>query len=242
MRKAFLCMLSFVLVFAVFLPVGYAEPEDTIITITFINNSDITISEFYGAHETKHTNFGPYRNSKRIRPGETDEIRFTAEELASDSLWWIRLGLSSPKRTAYKDWHKFDLSAIKETGIINFVNVEGTSTYAILAGKKDFFHMSNTTSFNILSLHLFPSGSEYGENRLEQSFLPGEVLKISMGYEEVMQDTAWALRIGVDNESETTYFTLENFPIEKLTGCECVILKPYKDSISFSYSKIPLAD
>ncbi|MBQ3168239.1 MAG: hypothetical protein IJB99_00610, partial [Clostridia bacterium] len=76
----------------------------------------------------------------------------------------------------------------------------------------------------------------------EQSFLPGEVLKISMGYEEVMQDTAWALRIGVENESETTYFTLENFPIEKLTGCECVILKPYKDSISFSYSKIPLAD
>lgn len=237
MRKAFLCILSFILVIAVFLPVGCAETE---VTIKFFNNSDITISEFYIAPEDEHTIFGKYRNNKRIKPGESDELHFTAEELASETLWWVRLGLVSPTRTAYKNWHNFDFSDIIESGIINFVNVEGTSTYAILAGKKNFFHLTNITSFNIVSLHLFPSGSESDLNRLEKPFLPGEALQIRMDSEEVMQNTTWDLRIGVEEGAGTTYYTLENFPIENLTGCECVILKPFKNTISFSYSNDPV--
>ena len=241
MRKAFFRMLFFILILAIGLPIGYAESGDEKTTITFVNKSGASISEIYIAPESK-AYFGAAKNNRWLKTEESIDLLFSADELSTTTEWKVNIGILRSGRISYINLNKVDFSLFTETGIANFIYNTETKSYELRTGKKDFFTMSNTTSYNIVSLFLFPSGSENGSNRLMKPFLPGETLQIRMDYEEIIEDTSWNLRIGVEEELGVTYFTLKDFPIEKLTGCECVILKPYKDSISFSYSKIPLAD
>lgn len=209
--------------------------------LVFINRTGASIAEFYFASESS-AKLGACRNPEWIKADGEITLTFKESEIAEGAYFKARIGVYRSGKVQYVNFDKIDLLPMLETGFAVFMpEKEGSTVISLLPAKKEFFHFSNTTTFTINSIALVPSGSSAPQdNRLNAPLLPGETVKIQMTYEEVMQDTMWNLRMGIDKDGEITYFTLQSFPLDKLTGCECVILKPYKDSCSFHYSNDPI--
>lgn len=237
LKSIFSVALIFVLSLSVFAGIGEEAAGKEII---IVNRTGFNIAEFYLTSESNPT-LGPLRNRTWIKNGESIVFSLTNEDLEI-SAWKARIGVSRGGKVVYTTFNNVDLIPMLESGYANFIpEEEGSVEFLFEATKKEFFYLSNTTDFTITDIYLMPSESEEEPvNRLEKPLLPGELIRIQLSYEEVMEETAWNLRLGAEEDGSTTFFTLKNFPIEKLTGCECVILKPYKDSMSFYYSKEPL--
>ena len=236
LKCVFSAALIFVFCLSVFAGIGEEAKGKEIV---IVNRTGFSIAEFYLTYESNPT-LGPLRNRTWIKNGESVVFSLTAEDLEI-SAWKARIGVSRGGKVVYSTFNNVDLAPMLESGYAAFIPEEGSVQFLFEATKKEFFYLSNTTDFTITDLYLMPSEFE-GEpvNRLEKPLLPGELVLIQLSYEEVKEDTVWNLRLGVEEDGSTTFFTLQKFPLEKLTGCECVILKPYKDSMSFYYSKEPL--
>lgn len=237
LKCVFSAALIFVLCLSVFAGIGEEAKGKEIV---IVNRTGFSIAEFYLTYESNPT-LGPLRNRTWIKNGESVVFSLTAEDLEI-SAWKARIGVSRGGKVVYSTFNNVDLAPMLESGYANFIpEEEGSVKFLFEATKKEFFYLSNTTDFTIKEIYLMPTDSGMdSENRLEKPLMSGELIKISLSYEEVKQETTWNLRLGVEEDGTITYFTLQNFPLEKLTGCECVILKPYKDSMSFYYSKEPL--
>ncbi len=233
------CILSLALILMFILPAVSENEAAAGKDIIIVNRTGASIAEFYFTNES-NAKWGALKNKAWIKADEEIVLSFTADELAQ--VWKARIGVSRAGKVTYYTFNNIDLAPMAETGYASFMPKEEGSTAVIFeATKKEFFYLSNTTDFTISEVFLMPSGTVSNQaNRLEKPLLPGELVQIRMSYEELLQETNWNLRLGIDEGDSTTYFTLQNFPIEKLTGCECVVLKPYKDSMSFYYSKDPI--
>ena len=243
MRRFFLSIFCFALIAVLSLaPAACAEGE-TDKTLTFINRTGYSICEFYVAPESAKS-WGSIKNAEWIKSEEQIEVTFTAEQLASEAEWKVRIGVYRAGKVAFTNFNHVDLASLLETGIAGFMpEKEGSTVINLLPCKKEFFYFSNTTDFIIESIFLMPS--EIGvsnENRLEKPLQPGEYAKIKLTYDEVMMEGMWNFRMGINKGGTITYFTLQEFPLSKLTDCECVVLKPYKDSCSFHYSNEPFEE
>ncbi len=233
------CILSLALILMFILPAVSETAEEAPKDIVFVNRTGASIAEFYFTAES-NAKWGGLKNTVWIKADEEVVLSFTADELAQ--AWKARIGVSRAGKVTYYTFNNIDLAPMAETGYASFMpKEEGSNSVILEATKKEFFYLSNTTDFTISEVFLMPSGTVSNQvNRLEKPLLPGDLVQIRMSYEELLQETNWNLRLGIDDNGSTTYFTLQNFPIEKLTGCECVVLKPYKDSMSFYYSKDPI--
>lgn len=210
--------------------------EETEKEIVFVNRTGSSIAEFYFAPESS-ARWGALVNSEWIKTGTEVKRTFTAEEL-TETVWKARIGVYHGGKIDYFTFNNVDLAGMLETGFANFLpESENKYVYVLEAAKKEFFAFSNTTDFTITSLQLAPVDAEIAqtENRLSEPLKPEQEIEIRMPYEEVMMETTWSLRLGAEKDGSVTYFTLKDFPLEKFTGCECVCLQPYKNSISFYY-------
>lgn len=241
MRRFLVSVLSVALCVMMSLSVFTVLAEESAKSVVFVNRTGFSIAELYAVPETEAA-WGACLNSKWIKADEEIELTFSGKDIAQGSEWKFRIGLYRAGSVKFLNFNHIDLAPFFETGFASFMpDPEKEGAVTLAASKKEFFHFSNTTEYTISSLALMPSGTTAGkENRLEKPLLPGETIVVRMGYDEVMLESEWNLRLGIDKDGKITYFTLQNFPLEKLTGCECVVLKPYKDSCSFYYSQEPV--
>jgi len=98
-------------------------------TFTLLNMTGDPITEIY-FYPINNSNWGKLRNTNWVRNGAEVNVRFTANELALNTTWCMRLGFSGG-RYSFVYWEDVPINAFVDSGFVTIYIDGGTYMYEI---------------------------------------------------------------------------------------------------------------